>query len=93
MSTKTAPSSNPCAQPPPDPYYAEIAIQAQRMADEKEGAPTLPDVPPLPPSAPPPAPPERDREGWLVRVCIVVSCAFIVALCIAAVLWRHGHRP
>lgn len=64
--------------------YPEIAEQAQRLADEREEVPTLPEVPPLPIAAPPPAPPTKDSEGWLVRACIVLACAFFVALGVAA---------
>ncbi len=64
--------------------YPEIAEQAQRLADEGEEVPTLPEVPPLPVSAPPPAPPSKDRESVLVRVCIVLACLFFVALFVLA---------
>lgn len=60
--------------------YPQIAEQARHLADDGEEVPTLPEVPPLPP----PAPAVRDREGWLVRACIVLACAFFVALGVAA---------
>ena len=59
--------------------YPEIAEQAGRLADEGEEVPTLPEVPPLPAAAPP-----KDREGWLVRACIVLACLFFVALFVLA---------
>lgn len=62
--------------------YPEIAEQAQRLSDEREEVPTLPEVPPLPIAAPPPAAP--DREGWLVRACILIACLFFVALGVLA---------
>ena len=82
MSEKTTPSSHPSAQPPPDvePYYTEIAMHAQRMTDEREEVPTLPEVPPLPP----PVRAASDREGWLVRACILIACLFFVALGVMA---------
>jgi hypothetical protein len=56
-------------------------MHAQRMTDEREDVPTLPEVPPLPP---PPAPPGKDREGWLVRACILIACLFFVVLGVLA---------
>lgn len=85
-------SSRPSLSTPdstdPEPY-PEIAEQAQRMADECEDTPTLPEVPSLPdvPSFPAPAAP--DREGVLVRVSIALACLFFVVLCVAAVICYH----
>lgn len=64
--------------------YPQIAEQAQRLTDEREDVPTLPEVPPLPVAAPPPAPAAKDREGWLVRACIVLACLFFVVLGVLA---------
>ena len=64
--------------------FPEIAEQAQRLADEGEDVPTLPEVPPLPVAAPPPAPATKDGEVWLVRVCIALACLFFVALGVLA---------
>lgn len=80
MSEKTIPSSHPSA-PTLDPQpYPAIAEQARHLADEREDAPTLPEVPPLPVAAPA----AKDREGVLVRVCIAIACLFFVALVVLA---------
>lgn len=88
MRSSRSGSSHPSAPTPTDPKpYPEIAEQAGRLADEREDVPTLPEVPPLPVAAPPPIPPPpaaRDREGVLVRVCIVLACLFFVALFVLA---------
>ncbi len=59
--------------------YPEIAEQARHLSDEGEDVPTLPEVPPLPP-----APATKDREGLLVRACIVLACLFFVVLGVLA---------
>ena len=88
MSAKTTPSSHPSVSTLDPTPYPEIAEQVQRM-DEREDAPTLPEVPPLPVVSTPPAPVAKDREGGLVRVCIALACLFFVALCGLAFTCQH----
>ena len=67
------------SSPSPAPTsYPEITRQARCLANEREDAPTLPKIPPLP------MPATKDREGWLVRVCVVLICLFFVVIFVGA---------